>query len=293
MTQPYDEWSAGGAEPALVREDATLAARLERDGAAWRAQVPPHDRLTARVRAIPNEQRHSAPPAGARPQMSQVEWIFEDSGPASRIPAGMVRGPTRRPGGWAAGIGAVVVVGMIAVLLLGARTVHSLQPAGLGGAQSTATPTPVSLQTPTATYGLAARYIANMITANGVDAASQPIEPTARFTQGAAVYVIVQLKNVPAGSHTLTVRWSLNGQQVQPPPSAVTSTTITSASVAVSFMCTYQMDGTGTVMLYWDLPANSSDATARAWIVRAVRFVVVPASGSPTPGPLSTPSPTP
>jgi hypothetical protein len=56
MTQPYDERSAAGAEPALSGEDAALAARLERDGAAWRAQVPPHDRLTARVRAIPSEQ---------------------------------------------------------------------------------------------------------------------------------------------------------------------------------------------------------------------------------------------
>jgi hypothetical protein len=291
MTQHSGEQPASGAEPTLAGEDATLAAYLERDGAAWRAQVPPNDWLNRRVRALPSEQPYSAQANGAHHQLSQVEWTFEDSGPAASLPAAMVRGPTRRTGGWAAGISALVVVGMIAALLLGTRAVRDLQRVGLGSAQPTATPTPWSLQTPTVTYSPAAQYIANMITANGVDAANQPIEPASHFTQRAPIYLIVRLKNVPAGQHTLTVRWFLYGQRVQQPSNVITSIVISSSSVAVYFTCVYQMDGKGTAKVYWDLPAaNSSDTKADAWLVGDVSFVVAPTPGpTPTTGPTPTP----
>jgi hypothetical protein len=292
MTQHYDERPASDAEPMLVGEDAALATRLERDGAAWRAQVPPNERLNAWVHAIPSAQPHTAQPGDAGHQSAQVEWLFEDSGPATGIPAGIVRGPSRRPDGWAAGIGAVVVVGLIAVLLLGVRAVHDLQPAGLGTGQPTATPTPAPLETPTATYSPAAKYIASMITAKGVDAANQPIEPTSQFTPRVSVYVIVLVKHVPAGQHTLTIRWFLNGRRVQQPSTVVTSIALTSASVGVFFTCAYQLDGKGTAKLYWDLPATTSDAQADAWLVREVRFAVDPAGGPLTPGPTPTPGPT-
>jgi hypothetical protein len=159
--------------------------------------------------------------------------------------------------------------------------------------------------TATPSYSPAAQYLANVITARGVGPAYQPLEPTSQFTQRVSVYVIVLVKNVPAGQHTLTIRWFLNGQHVQQSSSAITSTAVTTASVGVSFACAYQADGKGTAKLYWDLPPNSSDAKADAWLVRDVRFAVVPAGepstpgmtpmpgSTPTPDPTTTPGPTP
>jgi hypothetical protein len=282
MTQ-HDERPAG--------EDAALAARLEGDGAAWRAQVPPNDWLNARVLTIPGEQPRTTQRDGTRRQRSQVEWVFEDSVPATDIPAGMMRVPTSGIGGRAAGIGAVVIVGLIAVLLLGSRAVPYWQSAGLGSAQSTATPTPPSLETPTGQqYSPAAQYITSMITARGVDPANQPLEPTSQFTQRMSVFVIVRVKNVPAGQHTLTIRWFLYGQRVQLPSNAVSSAQVTTGTVSVVFTCAYKLAGKGTAKLYWDLPPNASDVKADAWLVRDVAFVVTPVPGpTPTLGPTPTP----
>jgi hypothetical protein len=284
MTQHYDETPADVAEPTLMGEDAALARRLERDGAAWRAQVPPNDRLNARVRALPSEQPRRTHPEGARRHVSTVERTFDENSSSMRTPEGLIQGPTRPTGSWAAEAAALVVVGLIAALLLGSRVVHQLQPGGLGSAPTTPTPTPAKLATPTTqAYSPAAKYITSAITAGGVDPADQPIEPTSQFTRNQAVYVIVQMKNAPAGQHTLTIRWYVSGKAVSVPSNVNTSISVPGPNATVFFKCMYAVYGKGTAKLYWDLPPNTPDDQAGTWLVRDVAFVVAPLSVPATP----------
>jgi hypothetical protein len=153
------------------------------------------------------------------------------------------------------------------------------------------------------TYAPASQYIACVMTAMGVTAANQPLEQTSQFTRNDAVYLLVQVQHVPTGQHTLTIRWSLNGAGVPPACKDVASIVVPSPSGTVWFRCVYQVDGTGTAKLYWDLPANTADAQADARLVGEVAFVVNPVgspatptvlpngagAAPPTPSPLRTP----
>lgn len=127
--------------------------------------------------------------------------------------------------------------------------------------------------TPTATLA-GSKYVYSAVTATRVDANYQPVNPTSQFKVNQPVYVIVRVRNAPAGPHTLTIRWFLNGTRLQPAQSAATSVVVNAPNSTVSFSYSYPSAGTGTARVYWDLPPDTSDMQAGAWLAQNVAFVI-------------------
>jgi len=222
---------------------------------------------------------------------------------------------------WAGGTAAVAVVALLGALFV--RLASGQAGPGATGVAATPTPTPAPIMTDTPTVG--SKYVTSAVTAKGVDAQGNPVNPTGIFTIGETVFVIVTVRNVPAGQHRITLRWFLNGVAVQLPPSAVTNLPIShdgnysacpfspsavtnlliSRDANISSCLVYPQAGRGAVRIYWDAPPSASDAQAEAYLAQVVAFVVqdtrastpspmaTPAPGpTPTPGPTATPGPT-
>jgi hypothetical protein len=142
-----DETDQDGELPAELRG---MDQRLARDGARWRAQVPPPDALLRRVAAhlapahptpaAPTE-RAPVPPAPAHASGSLHPWQYSAvKGPIPMQPGRI--GRNSRVRGWLAAAAALLVVGALAALL------YSIGPARPGGGhtahQATATTTTVT-----------------------------------------------------------------------------------------------------------------------------------------------------
>lgn len=194
---------------------------------------------------------------------------------------------------WAGGAVAVAIVALLATLF--ARLANGQAGPRATGVAATPTPTPAPIMTDTPTVG--SKYVTSAVSAKGVDAHGNPVNPTGIFKIGEPVCVIVTVRNIPAGQHRLTLRWFLNGVDVQLPPSALTTI---SHDGNYTFCLLYPQAGRGTVRIYWDAPPSSaSDAQAEAYLAQVVAFVVqdlhatpVSATATPAPGPTPTPGPT-
>jgi hypothetical protein len=220
---------------------------------------------------------------------------------------------------WGGGAAAMAVVALLAALFV--RLASGQAGPGATGVAATPTPAPVRINTSTA----GSKYV-SAVTATGVDAQGNPVNPTGIFQIGETVFVIATVHNIPSSQHRLTLRWLLNGVDVQLPPMGMTTFSISydgnesSCPVSPSVTTTlpishdgnyssclvYPQAGRGAVRIYWDAPAWASDAQAEAYLVQDVPFVVqdsriptpssaaTPAPGpTPTPGPTAPPGPTP
>jgi hypothetical protein len=124
------------------------------------------------------------------------------------------------------------------------------------------------------TPGPQARYVRNVVTARGITAEGEPLDPTSTFQVGMPVYVICTVQGVaPGTSHRLTIRWYLDGQQPRV-DGAYRYVTVTHAG-PVFFSVTYPTSGAGLAKLYWDEPvADNSNRTDESSLAEAITFTV-------------------
>lgn len=109
--------------------------------------------------------------------------------------------------------------------------------------------------TPVATPGNAARYIASIVTATGVDASGHPTGVTSHFPPGATVYVVITVHGVTDGqSHLLSVRWYIGGQDVSLQQHTGSLGKPVPGDGTYAFSATFHSTGVGMVKVYWDLP---------------------------------------
>jgi hypothetical protein len=298
--------------------------RLLRDGAAWRIAVPDNERLNARVRTLPAEMpmtrnrliaelvEHDAAEGGS-------SWRDEKQGGGrGEMRQGQERG-MQAARTWAGGAAAVAVVAMLAALFV--RLASGQAGPGATGVAATPTPAPVTTDTPT----VGSKYVTSAVTATGVDAHGNPVNPTSTFQIGETVFVTVTVHNIPSGQHRLTLRWLLNGVTVQLPPKGFTTlpispngndsscpippSAVTNLQISYdgnySSCLVYPQAGRGALRIYWDAPPSASEAQAEAYLALDVAFVVQDPRAStpspaatlapgptPTPGPTATPGPT-
>jgi hypothetical protein len=170
------------------------------------------------------------------------------------------------------------------------------------GVQATASyPTFSVPKTPQPTQGPQAKYVQNVTTATAVDSNYVPINTTSHFLVNADVYVVASVRNLTAGkSHTLSIHWFLDRQDLQLTASSALTKTITKDS-NVYFSLRYPTAGLGSAKLYFDRPSSDPDADT-AYLAAAIDFAVqmpstptakpgspTPKTGSPTPGGSVTP----
>ncbi len=167
------------------------------------------------------------------------------------------------------------------------------------------TPTPVAFSTalvpvtPVATVGPGGGHISNVVTATGVDAQLNPTGLTSHFVVNSNVYVVMGARQIPKGeSHTISIRWFLQGQDIQLPANNGTSVSVT-GDRQVFFSLVYPQPGLGMVKVYFDKPANDKgddpkDPSLAATIYFAVEMptpVPTPKSTAPAGTPSASPSP--
>ncbi len=132
----------------------------------------------------------------------------------------------------------------------------SAPPATSGTGGQTACQVPA---TPAATPGSGGHYIVAIMTATGVDASGHPTGVTTHFAPGATVYVVVTVHGVTDGqSHLLSVRWSIQGQDVSLQQRAGSLGEPIPGDGTYSFNATFHSTGVGMVKVYWDLPLGGS-----------------------------------
>lgn len=160
------------------------------------------------------------------------------------------------------------------------------------------TPAVISYQgvptAPAATQGPAAKNVAGVVTARGVDNNYAPVDPTSHFFVGATVYVVLQIRQVPKGTqHTISVRWFLNNQDIQLPPNALVKKQVIQDSNAY-FGLTYPQPGVGIAKVYWDKPdSDSGDGADNQYLAATIYFAVQPPVPTPTPSAQGTVTTTP
>ena len=93
---------------------------------------------------------------------------------------------------------------------------------------------------PVSVPGPAANFVPSAVTTQHVESNFSSIVATTHFTAPATVYVAAQVKGVQSGSsHTLGIRWSLNGHEI-PLPTTSTSLQLTgntNVSLSLSYVC--------------------------------------------------------
>jgi hypothetical protein len=183
----------------------------------------------------------------------------------------------------------------VVLLLVGTLYALSARSGGIGG-QGSATPTP-GPATGVGVGGPQGRFVPSAVAALGFDTTGAPVHQSGTFDLSHLIYVVARVQGVtPGETHTLSIRWYVNGQLADLPNTPY-SQTVTSDGY-VHFMIKLA-PGAATAKLYWDLP--TADATdAEASLAQTVNFVVVlpptvaPGSGAtPTPAPNSPYIPTP
>lgn len=141
--------------------------------------------------------------------------------------------------------------------------------------------------TPVATPGPSAKYVMNAVTSTYVDNHGIPVNPTSRFTVGATVFVVVSVRKLPAGSHTISVRWFLSGVPLDL-KNAQTSRTVTRDS-QVFFSLTYTSAGVGMAKIFLDQPdSDTSNDPNDPYLAQTIAFAVLEPSTA-TPGGTGTP----
>jgi hypothetical protein len=307
MSDQQDLSSSGGCAPGGEDERQSPAElrnvhqRLLRDGAAWRTLVPDDERLNARVRTLPMELPQGGAPRkrdsalGALPRPRGSHGLETESPMRRELARGeiMQSGTMRAIRAWAGGAVAIAVVALLAALLVRMASGQAGSGTGMVG---TPAPTPGTTATHTPTIG--SRYVTNAVTARGVDNTGSPVNPTSTFNVGEPVYLVVAVRNPPAGQHRLSIDWFLNGQSLNLPPSSLTTRQVTgSANVYVALA--YPQGGHGAARIYWDLPTGNPtepvDLYTDAFLAQTVAFEVQgpPWAATATPAPARTPTPGP
>jgi hypothetical protein len=170
-----------------------------------------------------------------------------------------------------ASAGIVVVVGLLAALF--AAFAHGRSATHLTSGAHDSTPTTVA---PVSTPGPAAKYIVNVVTARSVDSNFTPIDVTSRFPVGSQVHLVIQVRNLSAGEkHTVSVRWFVNGidMQVSDGPGRTSVEVKDNSNVHLSLV--YPTTGVGVAKIYWDRPANdTSDSNSDPSLAQTISFVI-------------------
>lgn len=125
--------------------------------------------------------------------------------------------------------------------------------------------------------GPQAKYVRHVVTATGVDSGYFPVGATSRFAANSSVYVVMSVRGLPAGtSHTISIRWYLNGVPLDHLASATTSITFT-GNQQIYFVLSYPSPGVGMARVYLDAPASDiGDAPNDPALATTVTFLVDP-----------------
>ena len=193
------------------------------------------------------------------------------------------------------GLSAALARNQIANLFIGPKTNH-FAPAPFSTAN-----VPV---TPVATAGASklAGDVTEVVTATGKDQLNNPQGPTSHFLAGNYVYVTMLVRNLPAGSHIISVRWYFAGQYLELGANAHTTYPI-QHDARVAFGLQFPNAGAGSVRIYIDRPADQkSDTLSDPTLVATINFAVeeptptaapTKAGGTATPNGTQTPSASP
>jgi hypothetical protein len=165
----------------------------------------------------------------------------------------------------------VVVVGLLATLF--ASFAHGRHDTRLTSGGRNSSPTAA---TPANTPGPAARYVVTVVTARAVDSAFTPIDITSRFPVGSQVHLVVQIRNVAAGEkHTVSVRWFLNGSDMQVNGGPGRDSVEVTENSNVHLALLYTSTGVGMAKIYWDRPASdTSDSNSDPSLAQTISFTI-------------------
>jgi hypothetical protein len=168
--------------------------------------------------------------------------------------------------------------------------------------------------TPVATMGaqgvgtgngaVGAKYISSVTTSKRIDSSINPVNVTSHFLTGDTVYVVVDVRNAPAGSNTICINWYLNNQYLQLPSTSETCNTIKDANQNVVFYIAYGQPAVGMARIYWNRPASDTstapnDPNLAATIIFGIYEPATPTTvprtptGTPNKTPTVTPTKTP
>jgi hypothetical protein len=155
--------------------------------------------------------------------------------------------------------------------------------------------------TPASTPGPASKDVTNVILAATLDNNNVPIDITTHFKVNSFVNVVIRTRPLTAGeTHTLSVRWFLNGIDVGIPESKTRVTLNDPAKPGAKFQLAYPQAGLGMVKVYWDRPAGEiNDTPDDPHLAQTLYFAVEQptptpgANGTPTGSPNGTPNGTP
>lgn len=160
--------------------------------------------------------------------------------------------------------GAIAIVPLLLIVLM-----------GCGEQQSHAPPQDL-LPITRAFPGPQAPSVPQVITAAGIDSRYLPIDPTTQFRAGQTVYVVFQTLNITdEKQHTVTVRWFLNGQELQLPTPESDLTVVYKGKSRGAFGLSYPVPGVGQATLCWDQPvADCARSGNDPTIAQTVTFVI-------------------
>jgi hypothetical protein len=150
--------------------------------------------------------------------------------------------------------------------------------------------------TPVITPGPAVKYITSVVTAKReqVDSLGNVHASgiTSKFLVNDTVYVFVEVRNAPKGTHSVCAQWFINGQDIQP-PGGITDlcTTFTAQNVTVQLQEPYPQPGVGMLRIFWDRPASDTSPSATDPTLAATIYFGIYMPATPTPVPSSTPKP--
>jgi hypothetical protein len=161
--------------------------------------------------------------------------------------------------------------------------------------------TPVATPGKPSTAGV--KFIASVTTSKRIDSSYQAVDVTSHFLVGDTVYVVVQVRGMPQGKHTLCANWYLNGEYLPLPSSSQTCATLSNVQNggqdsgpdhSVAFNLPYPQAGVGMARIYWDRPANDTDTSADdptlvSTIVFGIFMPATPTAVPSTPSPSKTP----
>jgi hypothetical protein len=165
----------------------------------------------------------------------------------------------------------LVVVGLLGALF--AAFAHSRNDTHRASGGYNSSPTAMA---PASTPGPAAKYIVMVVTARAIDSNFAPIDVTSHFPVGSQVHLVIQVRNLTAGEkHTVSVRWFLNGTDMQvnggPGRTSVEATDNSNVHLALVYPAT----GVGMAKIYLDRPASdNSDSDNDPSLAQTISFVI-------------------
>jgi len=244
-----------------------LHQRLLEDGAAWRADLPFNAMRATQALAEQTTPQRSANERNRRNGRMPVMTPPPDSPHLPQTPRRDVTW-TRRP---VASAAIIVVAGLLAALF--ATFAHSRNDTRLTIGGHDSSPTAVA---PASTPGPAAKYIPGVVTARAVDSNFAPIDITSHFPVNSQVHLVIQVRNLTAGEkHTVSVRWFLNGTELQVNGGPRRTSVEVTDNSNVHLALVYPTTGVGMAKIYWDRPANDkNDGDSDPSLARTISFVI-------------------